>query len=98
MIEDRINRKKNEKKMVQQKMKEQTNGFSFMGKFNIFGAVKEEEERENIVMEKEENELKVKKEEIDSVLAAECIYCGPGVVDTITMPFENEGLKSSWKI
>jgi hypothetical protein len=51
-------------------MKEQTNGFSFMGKFNIFGAVKEEEERENIVMEKEENELRVKKEEIDSVLAA----------------------------
>ena len=49
-------------------------------------------------MEKEENELRVKKEEIDSVLAAECIYCGPGVVDTITMPFENEGLKNSWKI
>jgi hypothetical protein len=42
MIEDRINRKKNEKKMAQQKIKEQTNGFSFMGKFNIFGAVKEE--------------------------------------------------------
>jgi hypothetical protein len=49
-------------------------------------------------MEKEENELRIKKEEIDSVLAAECIYCGPGVVDTITMPFENESLKGSWKI
>lgn len=50
MIEDRIARKKNEKKVVQQKMNQQTNGFSFMNKFNIFGAVKEEEERENIVM------------------------------------------------
>lgn len=40
MIEDRIIRKKNEKKFAQQKLKEQNTGFSFMNKFNIFGAVK----------------------------------------------------------
>ena len=33
-------RKKNEKKFAQQKLKEQNTGFSFMNKFNIFGAVK----------------------------------------------------------
>ena len=49
-------------------------------------------------LEREEEELKVKKDEIDSILAAECIYCGPGIVDTITMPFDNEELKESWKI
>ncbi len=40
MIEDRINRKKNEKRLQQQKMKEQNTGFSFMNKFNIFGAAR----------------------------------------------------------
>lgn len=44
MIEERMTRKKNQKKMTQQKMKEQST-FSFMGKLNIFGAVKEEDER-----------------------------------------------------
>lgn len=49
-------------------------------------------------MEKEEAELREKKKEIDSILAAECLYCGPGIVDTITMPFNNEYLRDSWKI
>lgn len=40
MIEDRIARKKNEKKLMQQKLKDQNTGFSFMNKFNIFSAAK----------------------------------------------------------
>ena len=44
-------------------------------------------------VEKEEVELKALKNRIDGILAAECLYCGPGVVETIIMPFENEQLK-----
>ena len=65
--------------------------------FNLFSNRKEEEVA-MVEMGKEESELKVKKEEVDSMLAAECIYCGPGVVDTITMPFDNQDLRDSWKI
>ncbi len=68
-----------------------------MNALNIWNN-KKEEEIGNVAVEKQENQLKVKKSEIDSVLAAECLYCGPGIVDTITMPFDNEGLKNSWKI
>lgn len=94
MIEDRINRKKQEQK----NQKESANsGFSLMNAFNIWGN-KKEEDLGVVMVEKEETELKVKKTEIDSVLAAECLYCGPGIVDTITMPFDNEALRNSWKI
>jgi hypothetical protein len=49
-------------------------------------------------VEKEEAELRNKTGEIDNILAAECLYCGPGIVDTITMPFDNDNLRNSWKI
>lgn len=72
-------------------------GFSLMNAFNIWGNKKEEEVAVGNI-DREETELKVKRNEIDSILAAECIYCGPGIVDTITMPFDNQALKLSWKI
>ncbi len=54
MIEDKMIKKKNDKKLALQKQKEQlTSGFSFMNKFNIFSASKDEEV-ENVAMDKEE--------------------------------------------
>lgn len=91
MIQDQINRKKRDQLHV----KETGGGFSFM---NSLWGQKKEEEVGLVAIEKEEAELKVKKAQIDSELAAECLYCGPGIVDTITMTFDNEILRDSWKI
>lgn len=60
-----------------------------MNALNLFNNKKEEEMSMGVGVDKEEAELKVKKGEIDSELAAECLYCGPSIVDTITMPFDN---------
>lgn len=68
-----------------------------MSALNIWSNKKEEESSFSN-LERDESELKVKRDEIDSILAAECIYCGPGIVDTITMPFDNAALRESWKI
>lgn len=68
-----------------------------MSALNIWSNKKEEDNSSSNI-EREEAELKVKRDEIDSILAAECIYCGPGIVDTITMPFDNNSLRESWKI
>ncbi len=59
---------------------------------------KRDEDAGGMSVEKEEAELRNLKNQIDSILAAECLYCGPSIVDTIIMPFENENLKESWKI
>lgn len=68
-----------------------------MSALNIWSN-KKQEDLGYVNLEREENELKVKRDEIDSILAAQCIYCGPGIIDTIAMPFDNSGLKESWKI
>lgn len=68
-----------------------------MNALNIWNN-KSDEEGGGMSVEKEEMELKNKKNEIDGILAAECLYCGPGIVDTITLPFDNDNLRNSWKI
>lgn len=68
-----------------------------MNALNIWNNRREEELGGQSV-EREEKELRAKKEEIDGILAAECLYCGPGIVDTITIPFDNDYLRDSWKI
>ena len=68
-----------------------------MNAFNIW-TNKKEEESGHLNLEKEEGQLRSKKTEIDEILASECLYCGPGIVDTIVMPFDNESLRESWKI
>lgn len=68
-----------------------------MNALNIWNN-KRDQEGGSLSVQKEEAELRAKKNEIDSILAAECLYCGPGIVDTITMPFDNENLRESWKI
>lgn len=68
-----------------------------MNALNIWNN-KRDQEGGSLSVQKEEAELRTKKNEIDSILAAECLYCGPGIVDTITMPFDNENLRESWKI
>jgi hypothetical protein len=48
---------------------------------------------------KEEKKLKVTKERLDSLLASECTYCGPSIVDQIYIPFElNKEEQDSWAI
>ena len=93
-LEDKIHRKKVEQKRSKQ---DKGGGFSLMNALNIWNN-RREEEMAGASVEKEEKELKAKKEEIDAILAAECLYCGPGIVDTITIPFDNDYLRDSWKI
>lgn len=65
----------------------------------MFGAGKKTQDDDNLIsLTKEEQEIKTRKEKFDELLAAECIYCGPSIVDTITMPFDDEKLRESWKI
>ena len=59
-----------------------------MNALNIWSN-KKEDETSNLSIEKEEGELRSKKNEIDNILATECLYCGPGIVDTIIMPFDS---------
>jgi len=49
-------------------------------------------------LNRDEQEIKAKKAQFDELLAAECIYCGPSIVDTITMPFDDATIKNSWRI
>lgn len=77
--------------------REANTSFSLMNALNIWSN-KKEEEIGSTNLDREESELRVKRDEIDSILAAECIYCGPGIVDTISMPFNNQRLKESWRI
>lgn len=85
------------KKQDQRTVKDNSGGFSLMNALNIWNT-KRDEQGSSMSVQKQEIELRAKKAEIDSILAAECLYCGPGIVNTITMPFDNQILRESWKI
>jgi hypothetical protein len=60
--------------------------------------MKRDEEIEYLGCEKEEIEIRNKNAEISEIIAAECIYCGKGIVDSIVIGFQNQELLESWKI
>lgn len=80
------------KRQDQKTVKDTAGGFSFMNALSIWNS-KKDEEGGNLNLQKQEAQLRAKKNEIDNILAAQCLYCGPGIVDTITMPFDNEVLR-----
>lgn len=71
------------------KSTEQDSGFLRSFGLGMFFS-KKAEEVESPVMLQEESELKDKMGMFDNMLAKECIYCGPGIVDSILAPFEDE--------
>jgi hypothetical protein len=92
---DQIKQKMARKQEAQKMNREAATGFS-----SLMTSLKNwrQGEVEPLTSERDEAEIKVKRDKIDSILASECIYCGPGIVDTLTMPFNNAALRESWKI
>ncbi|EGR34772.1 vacuolar sorting protein, putative [Ichthyophthirius multifiliis] len=73
----------------------------FFNFVNIFtGRLSEDDQQQAPVMSpEEERQLEQSRNQFDTILANECIYCGPSIVESIFQPFEqDDDLKESWKI
>ncbi|KAM3137990.1 hypothetical protein pb186bvf_009885 [Paramecium bursaria] len=83
---------------MKQKQQE-TNSFFQFQLMNIFGGQKQEQRPQSSLSPEEEKQFKEIKEEFDKLVASECIFCGPSVVDQIQIGFEiDQYERESWTL
>lgn len=76
--------------------KKQQQGDSFFQLMNLFGN-KQEQRPQTTLTPEEEKVLRETKEKFDILVASECVFCGPSVVDSISIGFElDSDEKASW--
>ncbi|CAD8189069.1 unnamed protein product [Paramecium octaurelia] len=79
--------------------KKQQDGQSFFQIMNIFGGAKQEQRPQSTLTPDEEKLLRETKDKFDKIVASECIFCGPKVVDSIQFGFELDAReKDTWSI
>ncbi|KAL4452788.1 hypothetical protein ABPG74_002353 [Tetrahymena malaccensis] len=93
-----------QQKQLKIEVRKRQSGSGFFNNINqIFSAARGGSEEIEINQQQmsinEERELQEQKQRIDQLLANECIFCGPGVVDNIFMKYEKDrDPKTSWEL